>query len=113
MYKIYFTNHFTQQLKPYLKKHHRLRDDLVIYLKNFTTLNTAKLGQKLYKIRFSPSSFHRGKSKAFRIIILLLETKNTIIPITLYFKSVRETMNRQEIKHHLRIVLGELNHAHL
>lgn len=108
MYQVYLADHFLRQLKFYLKKYRNLENDLVATLQNFTLSSTMPLGRKLYKIRLKSSDIPRGKSKSFRLIVFLLEVKNVIVPIALYFKGERQDISEKEIEYHLAMVLADI-----
>ena len=108
MYQVYLTDHFLRRLKPYLKKFRNLENDLIEALQNFTPKISDQLGHKLYKIRLKSTDIPKGKSKSFRVIIFLLELKNVIVPIMIYFKSERQDISEKEIEYHLEAVLIEI-----
>ena len=85
-----------------------LHDAVARALDSFQKPRGIYLGKGLYKFRVASKDIHRGKSKSFRLIVLLLETESSLVPITLYFKGDRQDMAKQEINEHLEIVLLEL-----
>ncbi len=108
MYQVYLADHFLRQLKSFLKKYRNLEKDLIAVLQEFTLDTAQHLGQKLYKIRLKSSDIPRGKNKAFRLIVFILEVRSTIIPITLYFKGDRANISAKEIEYHLAMILVDI-----
>lgn len=108
MYQIYLADHFLRQLKFYLKKYRHLEKDLTRTLQNFSLETAQHLGRKLYKLRLKSSDIPRGKSKAFRLIVFIFEVRNTIVPITLYFKGDRADISEKKIEYHLAMILAEI-----
>lgn len=108
MYQVYLADHFLRQLKFYLKKYRHLEADLIHTLQHFRPETAIPLGRKLFKVRLKSSDIPRGKSKAFRLIIFLLEIKSVIIPITLYFKGHQADISEKEIEYHLAMVLTDI-----
>lgn len=101
--------HFKKQLKAYCKKYRRLKETTEEILENFYKNQGIYLGNRLYKIRIATKDIPRGKSKSFRLIILLLELDTLIIPVTIYFKGDKENISNKEINQHLEIILDEMN----
>ena len=108
MYQIFLAEHFNRQVKGFLKKDPELFGDLIVALKEFKKENDISLGASTYKIRIGSKGAGRGNSGAYRMIVLLIEVRSIITPLTLYAKSDRETISRQEIMHHAAIIKREL-----
>ncbi len=107
-YQYYFGHHFQKQLKPYLKKYRSLAKDIRFALKTFDPRLSIWLGGRAYKIRVKSQDISRGKSHAFRMIVLLIELNNILAPVTLYFKGNRENITNKEIAYHTSMVEHEL-----
>ena len=107
-YRYYISTHFKRQLKPYLKKHRSLLDDVIDVLKTFDPRCHIALGADIYKIRLKSSDVPKGKSKSFRLIVLLITIENLISPVAIYFKGDQETISKREIKYHIDIIRSEL-----
>lgn len=107
MYQIIVLPYFLKQAKRYIKKFPSFKENLVKILETFRKESADSLGNNLYKIRFSPKLLARGKSSSFRIIILLVEKDDFIIPVTLYFKGDRVSLSKREINDHLEQILFE------
>lgn len=105
---IYFSNHFKRQIKPLLKKFPRLLDDLSDALKTFNTADGLSLGANAYKIRIRCRDLAKGKSHAFRMILLFVHAKNLTTPVILYFKGDRANVTKREIVFHASRVRQEL-----
>lgn len=110
MNQVYLADHFLCQLKFYLKKYRNLEKDLIAALQNFTLANVLPMGRKFYKVRLKSSDIPKGKSKSFRLIVFLLDVKNVIVPIALYFKGERQNISEKEIEYHLAKVLADVKH---
>lgn len=108
MYQIIILPHFRKSLKRY-KKHRHLLDDVFYILKNFDKNRNIHIGKNVYKIRFSPKDLPKGKSKSFRLIVMLIEIEKFLVPITLYYKGNTVNITKKEISKHIKIILSELN----
>ena len=109
MRRYFISEHFKKQLKPYLKKYRHLLDDVIFALKFFEKRNAVSLGTNTYKIRIKATDIPKGKSHAFRLIVLSLERNDELlIPLILYFKSVRDSMTKAEILYHTRFIQREI-----
>ena len=108
MYRAIFLPHFLQQLGQLAKKYFHLRDAVGSTLDAFQKDRAISLGNRLYKLRVASKDIPRGKSKSFRLIVLLLETDSSVVPITLYFKGDRQDMAKREMNDHLQVILLEL-----
>lgn len=111
MYQIYIPEHFKRQAKKIVKKHPSLSDDIVSTLKSFSKEKSVSLGSNAYKIRIGDKDTSRGKSAAFRVIVLLVEVRSIIAPLVVYTKSDRATISRQEILYHASVVEQELSYV--
>lgn len=108
MYQTLILPHFKKQLKKYIKKHRDLKLSLVELLENFDTRQHAHLGNNVYKARLRIKSVPRGKSKSFRVIILLVSVDDIIVPVALYFKGDQQDISKEELNEHLGAILFEL-----
>lgn len=100
--------YFLKRAKSLLKKYPDLKETLMASLKNFYKRHADNLGHNIYKIRIASKSINKGKSKSLRLITLLLEVDNFIIPITIYYKGEQTTITTKEINSHLCVILYEL-----
>ena len=100
--------HFYKQLKQYAKKYRHLKSSIIETLENFNKKQHTSLGKNVYKIRLKTKDISKGKSKSFRLIVLLIEVKNYIVPMTLYFKGKQASITKKEINRHLKIILEKL-----
>lgn len=108
MYRSIVLSYFIRRLKPYAKKHPDLRDAILHALQHFDTRQHDCIGGSVYKVRLKMKSLARGKSASARMLVLVMEIEHFLVPITIYFKSDRETLTKKEINHHLQEVLIEL-----
>ena len=89
-------------------KYRHLKDVIAGTLDDFHKEQHARLRGNMYKVRLRTKDMARGKSSAFRLIVLIVEVHNCVIPVTLYFKSDRVGITKKELNHHLEIILFEL-----
>lgn len=109
MRRYFISEHFKKQLKPYLKKYRHLLDDVIRALKFFEKRNAVSLGANTYKIRVQATDIPKGKSHAFRLIILFLaKDDGLLIPLVLYFKGDRDSLTKSEILYHTRFIQREI-----
>lgn len=108
MYKLIFAEHFKKQCKSLTKKHPRVIGDIRTALEVFQKETAQYLGAKLYKIRISSSDIRKGKRGGFRVILLVIEIANILVPITIYAKNDRETISEKELEYHLGAIVLEL-----
>ncbi|OGL88097.1 hypothetical protein A3I42_03625 [Candidatus Uhrbacteria bacterium RIFCSPLOWO2_02_FULL_49_11] len=108
MYHVIILPHFLRQLNTYVKKHRRLKDDVIVCLEQFDARLHAHLGNNVYKVRLKSRDIPRGKSKSFRLIVLLINAGSFLVPISIYFKGDQEDIARKEINDHLETILFEL-----
>lgn len=67
-----------------------------------------RLSKQLYKLRLKCRDLARGKSKSFRLIVLLIEVENLLVPVTVFFKGDRGDISESELEAHLNKVKEEL-----
>ena len=100
--------HFRKQLKRYLKKYRHLKSGVITALENFSPARGLHIGNHVYKIRIITKDINRGKSKSFRLLIMVIEVEHYLVPITIYFKGDRANITEKELNAHLEIILWEL-----
>ncbi len=108
-YQYHFCNHFKKQIKPYLRKYRSLFNDVIIALNTFDPRLAVRLKDGIYKIRLKSRDIPRGKSHAFRMIILLIIEEGLLVPVMIYFKGDQENVSKKEIAYHLAIIEAEIN----
>lgn len=108
MYRVIISDHFKKQIKRYIKKYPHFKEDIFAALKSFNKQQSIYIGNNLYKLRFKSSDIHKGKSKSFRAIVLLVEIEDFITPIAVYFKGDKEDITRKEINEQLGLIIWEL-----
>ena len=99
-YEIFFAEHFKKQLESHRKKYRSIARDVIKVLEEFDKKQAQFLGAQTYKIRVRSSDMARGKSHAFRMVILVLEIENTLAPIIIYFKGDKANVGKEEILYH-------------
>jgi mRNA-degrading endonuclease RelE of RelBE toxin-antitoxin system len=98
-YNIQATQRFKKELKQLAKKYKKVKIDyknLLDSLENNPKLGTS-LGNDCYKIRIPNSSVPTGKSGGFRVITLVKIKKDTIILLTIYSKTDKDTITNEEL----------------
>lgn len=108
MYQTIILSHFRKQLKRYLKKYRHLKNGVITALENFSPARCLHIGNQVYKIRIITKDLNRGKSKSFRLLVLVVEVEHYLVPITLYFKGDRANITEKELNAHLEMILWEL-----
>lgn len=108
MWQTILVPHFLKQLKRHLKKHRDLKEALFSHLEHFNKVQAVSLGHRIYKMRLALKSLTRGKSGSFRLVVLLVEVDNIIVPVAIYFKGEQTDISQREINDHLEAVLFEL-----
>ncbi|MFH1192312.1 MAG: type II toxin-antitoxin system RelE/ParE family toxin [bacterium] len=107
-YKTIILPYFRKQLKHYIKKYRSLKGAVIKELGGFDKKKAAHIGNNVYKMRLKCDDITKGKSKSFRLIILIIEADNFLVPITLYFKGDSENISKKELNDHLEKILLEL-----
>lgn len=113
MYQTIILPSFFKQLKLYSKKYRHLKDAIIETLGHFRKDQYIHLGNNVYKIRLKTKDLPKGKSKSFRLIVLVVEVERYLVPISLYFKGDRENITKKEINDYLALALFELRSQHL
>lgn len=108
MYQFVVPQYFRKQIKKYAKKHRSFLGDVIFCLKNFDPKNHTHLGEDVYKIRLMVSDMKKGKKNSFRLIIVLVHQKGTLIPLTLYYKGDQDSISKREIQEHFKFAMREL-----
>lgn len=102
------TDYFFRQSKRLCKKYPHLKADIIACVRNFDERFATHLGNNIYKLRLKSSDIPRGKSKSFRLIVLIFELEKLLTPLTLYYKGDRSNVTDEEIESHVQSVLSEL-----
>lgn len=103
-YKILFTTEFEKEIKRLKAKYPSLQDDFRLFL-NELEINPVQgtpLGKGCYKVRMKISSKRTGKSGGARVITFVQVIKETVILISIYDKSEKESISNNEIHERLR-----------
>ena len=108
MYQPIILPYFKRQLKQHAKKYRHLKEAVIDTLEHFEKAQHDNIGQNIYKVRVRSKDIPKGKSKSFRLLVLLIETEDYIIPLALYFKGDQENISKKEISDHIEIILFEL-----
>ena len=102
-YNILYTPEFSKEIKRLLKKYPSFKKDFSLLLQSLQQhpLQGFSLGNNFYKIRLAISGKMSGKSGGARIISFVKIIDEEIILISLYDKSLKETLSDKEIKERL------------
>lgn len=102
-YSLRFTNEFEKRLSKLAKKYRNIKQDIQPIIEQLGNGNI--LGDRLagfgedtyiYKLRIRNSNIKKGKSGGYRLIYFL-QTKASIILLTIYSKSETEDISVKEI----------------
>ena len=99
-FNVEVTDKFKRRAKILLKKYASLKQELetfVISVKETPDQGTP-IGKNCYKIRLGIKSKDKGKSAGARIITHVHISETTVYLLTIYDKSVQESINDKEIK---------------
>ena len=108
IYRAILLASFLKNLKPYLKKYRSLKNSIIETLENFDKNHHPHLENGVYKVRLKTADISRGKSKSFRLIVLLIEVDKFLVPIAIYFKGDQQDISKKELNDKLENVLFEL-----
>lgn len=107
MYASIILPHFHRQLKRYTKKYRHLKEAVIESIENFRKDSSPHIGNNIYKLRLRTKDIPRGKSKSFRLLLLVIEEENYLVPLVIYFKGDKEDLTKKEINEHLEMILFE------
>ncbi|WP_439488611.1 type II toxin-antitoxin system RelE/ParE family toxin [Algoriphagus sp.] len=99
-YKVLVTSIFQKDTKRLFKKYPSIKSDLRQLIKSLEenpTLGTS-LGNSLYKIRVSIGSTGKGKSGGARVISLVKVVNESVFLLTIYSKSEKSSISKEELK---------------
>lgn len=113
MYKIIVLPFFRRQIKRHIKKYPSIKNEVIKTLKNFDKNRYIKIRGNVYKIRLRIKELPKGKSKSFRLIVLVIEVEKFLVPVALYFKGERETLTIKEVNYALEVIFFELKAENL
>ncbi|MFA6305456.1 MAG: type II toxin-antitoxin system RelE/ParE family toxin [Candidatus Gracilibacteria bacterium] len=106
--KIFFAEHFKNQLRKLKKKYPKVKDDILQKLENLNLKNEVYIGHSIYKLRIKSSDQNKGKSGGFRSYIFLYLKKDLLVPLCIYAKSENESISENELKYHFDNISAEL-----
>lgn len=99
-YKVELTPNFKKEAKRLGKKYRSLKTDLADLfetLKENPTIGTP-LGNDVYKIRLAIASKGKGKSAGARVISYVQVNDTTVLLLSIYNKSDKDSISDKEIK---------------
>lgn len=108
MYQPVILSYFRRQLEEHSKKYRHLKEAVTETLRNFRKEASPHLGHNVYKVRLKTKDIPRGKSKSFRLLVLIVKVDQYIVPVALYFKGDQENISKKELNDHLENILWEL-----
>jgi len=106
--KVFFAEHFKNQLIKLKRKYPRIKDDFLKGLGGFNPNDEIHIGHSIYKIRIGSSDMKKGKSGGFRSYIYLYLAKDLLVPLCIYAKNQKEDISENELKYHFDAVSEDL-----
>jgi len=106
--KILLTGYFKKMAHKMKNKFPNLREDLYDALKNFNKNSSIYIGRSIYKMRIKSQDLNKGKSGGLRCYVYLMNRKDALIPLCIYFKSERESITPAELETHFINGINEL-----
>ena len=99
-YNLLTTPEFEKEAKRISKKYPSLKNDLKILFSSLieNPIQGFSLGNHFYKLRLAISGKKSGKSGGARIITFIRVLDEEIILVSIYDKSVKENITKEEIK---------------
>jgi len=97
--KILLSDTFQKNFKQLAKKHSSLKSDLLKLIDSLE-INPSQgtpLGNNLFKIRLAITSTGKGKSGGARVITLVKVVNQEVFLITIYSKTDRESISKEEL----------------
>jgi mRNA-degrading endonuclease RelE of RelBE toxin-antitoxin system len=91
---------FEKDLKKLVKKYPSLKSEYIELVKSLKTLPVqgTPLGNNCYKIRLSIMSKGKGKSGGARVITYCYVKVSTVFLLSIYDKSEKETISKEELQ---------------
>lgn len=107
-FKIIYTVTFEKEFKKLLSKYPSLKSDFNSFLVSLheKPKQGVALGNNCFKIRMAIASKGKGKSGGARIITCVKIMNELIFLVSIYDKSVQETITDKEIQSRLKPYLG-------
>ena len=98
-FRVEATDRFAKRLKPLLKKHTSLTQDVVGLIERLaeTPIQGESLGRGCYKVRLAIGSKGKGKSGGARVITYVLVQDERVLLLTIYDKADRENLAPGEL----------------
>ncbi len=109
MYKIILLPNFDKEITKLCKKYRSLKSEVINNLKNFDKRLHQNLGNNTYKLRITCKELNKGKNKSFRLIVLIIDAGNFLIPITIYFKGDKTNITQSQLNKCLARTNQEFN----
>lgn len=98
-FKILLSDTFQKNFKQLAKKHSSLKSDLFNLIESLESdpSQGTLLGNNLFKIRLAITSTGKGKSGGARVITLVKVIHQEVFLITIYSKTDRESISKDEL----------------
>ena len=99
-FKVFSTDTFQKDFRQLAKKHSSLKSDLLKFIESLEKNPTqgTPLGNNLFKIRIAITSTGKGKSGGARIITFAKVKDKEVFLITIYSKSERDSISKEELE---------------
>lgn len=98
-YNVFVVPQFKKELKKLAKKYPSIKNDFTAFIKTIE-LNPKQgisLGNNCYKVRIAIQSKGKGKRGGARIITHFLVDKATVFLLSIYDKSSKNNLSKQEL----------------
>ncbi|MCK9186832.1 type II toxin-antitoxin system RelE/ParE family toxin [Candidatus Gracilibacteria bacterium] len=110
--KIFFAEHFKNQLRKLKKKYPKVKNDILEKLENINLKTEIYIGRSIYKLRIKSSDQKKGKSGGFRSYVYLYLKKDLLVPLCIYAKSETGSISENELKYHFDNISVEMLKTH-
>lgn len=99
-YKVVVSDHFKKEAKRLTKKFPSLKSELteLVYELEKNPIKGSPLGNNVFKVRLGIASKGRGKSGGARIITFVQVMEHTVLLLSIYNKSEKDTISDKEIQ---------------
>jgi hypothetical protein len=103
-FRIEATPEFLSEAKKLAKKYPSIRNDIETLGEELSEkpMQGTFLGSNIYKIRLAITSKGKGKSGGARVITFVKIIASTVYLVSIYDKSVRETITDKELKERIK-----------
>ena len=103
-FSILLTDTFQKDVKQLSKRYSSLKTDLLNLIESLeiNPIQGTPLGNDFFKIRLAITSSRKGKSGGARVITLVKVIDKKVFLITIYSKSERESISKEELERQIK-----------